>query len=68
MIATIGRSNVRVALELFDSVVASVYRFGLGVWGTQVRDVRKLDDIFTDFVKWLFRFPRTRDGGRIAIC
>jgi hypothetical protein len=57
MVATTGRHNVRVALELFDSIVASVYRFGLGVWGVNVSQVRKLDDLFADFVKWRFRFP-----------
>jgi hypothetical protein len=59
MVSTIGRHNVRVAIELFDSVVASVYRYGFGVWGPYVRDVRKMDDIFADFIRWLFRFPRT---------
>jgi hypothetical protein len=59
MLSTIGRSNTRVALELFDSVVASVYRYGLGVWGVTVAHIRRLDDLFADFIRWLFRFPRT---------
>jgi hypothetical protein len=59
MVSTIGRHNIKAALELFDSVVASVYRFGLGVWGVNVGHVRKLDDLFADFVRWLFRFPST---------
>lgn len=54
-----GSFRIRVALELFDSIVALVYRFGLGVWGVSVRHVRKLDDLFADLVRWLFRFPRT---------
>jgi hypothetical protein len=65
MVSTVGRHNVRVALELFDSVVASVYRFGLGVWGVSACQVRKIDGLFAEFITWLFRFPFTT--GRDAI-
>jgi exonuclease III len=65
MVSTVGRHNVKVALELFDSVVASVYRFGMGVWGVNVYQVRKIDGLFADFITWLFRFPHTT--GRDAI-
>jgi hypothetical protein len=36
MMGTIGRFNTRVGLEMFDSIVASVYRYGLGVWGSML--------------------------------
>ncbi len=39
--------------------MASVYRYELGVWGAEFRNVRKLDDLFVDLIRWLFRFPRT---------
>jgi hypothetical protein len=56
---TIGTKNVRLALSFFDSLVASVYRFGLGVWGVTVARVNTLDRLFADFIRWLFRFPRS---------
>ncbi len=56
---TIGTGNVRLALSFFDSIVASVYRFGLGVWGVSVAKVTTLDRIFAEFICWIFRFPRT---------
>jgi hypothetical protein len=59
MIGTVGRSRVKIGLELFESTVSSVYRFGLGVWGVLARKIGQLDDLFVDLVRWLFRLPRT---------
>jgi hypothetical protein len=56
---TIGTGNMLLALSFFESIVASVYRFGLGVWGVSVAKVLTLDRLFTDYICWLFRFPRT---------
>ncbi len=66
MVSTVGRHRVKVALELFDSVVASVYRYGFGVWGIAVRQVNKLDDLFVEFVPWLFRLP-SRTGRNVIL-
>jgi hypothetical protein len=54
---TIGTSNLKLALSFFESIVASVYRFGLGVWGVTVAKIHTLDRLFTDYICWLFRFP-----------
>ncbi len=56
---TVGTGNVRLALSFFDSIVASIYRFGLGVWGISVAKVSNLDRIFAEYICWLFRLPRT---------
>jgi hypothetical protein len=56
---TIGTSNVRLALSFYDSIVASIYRFGLGVWGVSVAKVITLDRLFAEFICWIFRFPKT---------
>ncbi len=56
---TIGTGNVRLALSFFDSIVASVYRFGFGVWGVSVAKVATLDRLFAEYICWLFRFPKT---------
>ncbi len=56
---TVGTGNVKLALSFFESLVASVYRFGLGVWGPTVAKVSTLDKLFTDYIRWIFRFPRT---------
>jgi hypothetical protein len=56
---TIGTGNVKLALSFFDSIVASIYRFGLGVWGVSVAKVNTLDRIFAEYICWIFRFPRT---------
>ncbi len=66
MVSTVGRHRTKVALELFDSVVASVYRYGFGVWGVTVRQVGKLDDLFVEFVRWLFRLP-SRTGRNVIL-
>ncbi len=57
MASTVGRHRTKVVLELFDAVVASVYRYGLGVWGVTARQVNQLDNLFVEFVLWLFRLP-----------
>jgi hypothetical protein len=57
MARTVGFSNVRHLVNLFDATVSSVYRYGLGVWGVSCAQVSKLDDNFVEFVRWLFRLP-----------
>jgi hypothetical protein len=59
MCRTVGLHNLKYLINLFDSVVTSVFRFGLGVWGVQCAQVSKLDDLFVEFVRWVFRLPRT---------
>ncbi len=66
MVRTVGRHRVKTALELFDSVVALVYRYGFGVWGVTVRHVLKLDNLFVEFIRWLFRLP-VRTGRAVIL-
>ncbi len=56
---TIGTGSITLALSFFDSIVASVYRFGLGIWGVSVAKIAAIDRLFVDYICWLFRFPRT---------
>jgi hypothetical protein len=46
-------------VNLFDAVVTSVFRYGLGVWGVTCAQVGKLDDLFVEFIRWVFRLPTT---------
>jgi hypothetical protein len=54
---TVGRQNTKYSINLFDSVVASIYRYGLGAWGPTAGKLKVLDDIFVGFVRWLFSLP-----------
>jgi exonuclease III len=65
MARTVGFTNVRHLVNLFDATVSSIYRYGLGVWGVTCAQVSKLDDLFVEFIRWLYRLPlRT---GKLAI-
>jgi hypothetical protein len=59
IMSTVGKGNVRLALGFFESLVSSVYRFGLGVCGVTVAKISTLDTIFVDYIRWIFRLPRT---------
>lgn len=57
--STVGYSNLSILTNYFDSTVASVYRFGLGVWGVSAAKVGTIDEIFADYIGYIFRFPRS---------
>ncbi len=59
MMRTVDTGSVRLALAYFDSIVASIYRFGLGVWVVSVAKIASLDRLLAEFICWLFRFPKT---------
>jgi hypothetical protein len=59
VINTIGKGNIRQAVNLFDSLVASLYRFALGAWGPTAGKLQAFDDVFVKFILWNFHFPRT---------
>jgi hypothetical protein len=59
VINTIGKGNIRQAVNLFDSLVASLYRFALGAWGPTAGKLQAFDDVFVKFILWIFHFPRT---------
>jgi hypothetical protein len=45
--------------------VASIYRYGLGVWGVSCAQVKKLDNLFVEFIRWMYRLPTTT--GKLSI-
>ncbi len=57
--ATVGRGNVKMLINLFDSIVGSVCRYGLGAWGFQAGVMTAFDTLFTSYITWLFRLPPT---------
>jgi hypothetical protein len=59
MVNTIGRCDVKNLIDLFNSIVSSIYRFGLGAWGPTAGKLTVLDDLFTNFIRWLFSLPKT---------
>jgi hypothetical protein len=54
---TVGYSNLSILVNYFDSTVASVYRFGLGVWGISVAKLAVIDQIFAEYIRFIFKFP-----------
>jgi hypothetical protein len=55
--STVGYSNLSVLTNYFDATVASVYRFGLGVWGVSAAKLDSIDNIFAEYIRFIFRFP-----------
>jgi hypothetical protein len=55
--STVGYASLGLLVNYFDATVASVYRFGLGVWGTSAAKISSIDEIFADFIRTIFRFP-----------
>jgi hypothetical protein len=68
MVNTIGRHNTKHIIDIFDSLVASIYRFGLGAWGPTAGKLTVLDDLFTNFICWLFSLPRTTCKVNLLTC
>jgi hypothetical protein len=65
MCRTVGLHDLKYLINLFDSIVTSIFRFGLRVWGVQCAQVSKLDDLLVEFVCWVFRLPSTTGKNRI---
>jgi hypothetical protein len=53
---------------MFDVLVASVYRYGLGAWGPVGGSLKAFDELFVGFVRWLFRFPKSTSKLNILSC
>ncbi len=68
IVNTIGRRDTKHLIDLFDSLVASIYRYGLGAWGPTAGKLTVLDDLFTNFVCWLFTLPKTTCKVNILSC
>ncbi len=68
IVNTIGHRDSKHLIDLFDSLVASIYRFGLGAWGPTAGKLTVLDDTFTDFIRWLFMLPKNTCKNNILSC
>jgi hypothetical protein len=68
ILGTIGKGNAKNALNLFYVLVFSVYRYGLGAWGPVAGSLSVLDDLFIDFIRWLYGMPKTTSKLNILSC
>jgi hypothetical protein len=76
IISTVGTGNAKYAVNMFDVMVSSVYRYGFGVWGPVGGNLNALDELFVGFIRWLFRLPKSTSklnilgcfGRRCALC
>jgi hypothetical protein len=55
-------------LNLFDSIVSSVFRYAFGVWGPVAGKLNKFDQLFTQYITWIFRLPRSSCQTAILAC
>jgi hypothetical protein len=53
---------------MFDVLVASIFRYGLGAWGPVGGNLSAFDELFVGFVRWLFLFPKTTSKLNILSC
>jgi hypothetical protein len=65
---TIGRRDVKCLINLFDSIVASVYRYAFGAWGPVAGKLDSLDCLFVQFITWVFNLPRNSCKNAILAC
>jgi hypothetical protein len=54
---SIGLQRVEQIVQVFDMFVSSVYRYSLGAWGPTAGDLKRIDNIFADFVRRQFKLP-----------
>jgi hypothetical protein len=68
IVNTIGRRDVKHLINLFDSIVASVYRYAFGAWGPVAGKLDSLDGLFVQFITWVFCLPRNSCKTAILAC
>ncbi len=68
IVHTIGKNDTKHLLNLFDSIVSSVYRYAFGAWGPVAGKLDKLDGLFVQYVTWLFTLPRNSCRTAILAC
>ncbi len=54
---TIGIKRLEQIVQIYDMFVSSVFRYSLGAWGPTAGQLRKIDDIFIDFIRRMYRLP-----------
>jgi hypothetical protein len=55
--SSLGFVRPRPLIQVFDTFVSAIYRYSLGTWGVLVGDLSKIDNLFCDFIKQLYRLP-----------
>jgi hypothetical protein len=68
IVSTVGTGNAKYAVNMFDVLVSSVYRYGFGAWGPVGGNLNCFDELFVGFVRWLFRFPKSTSKSNILGC
>ncbi len=56
--SSLGLNRARPMTQIFDMFVSSIYRYSLGVWGLS-GDLRRVDNLFCDFIKRQYRLPQS---------
>ncbi len=56
--SSLGLNRARPMIQIFDMFVSAIYRYSLGVWGLS-GDLRRVDNLFCDFVKRQYRLPQS---------
>jgi hypothetical protein len=54
---TLGIQKVEQMVQVFDMFVSSVARYSLGAWGPTAGNLRRIDDVFVDFIKRQYHLP-----------
>ncbi len=57
ILGTVARENIKHSVNMFDVLVAPVYRDGFGAWGPVGGQLKAFDELFVRFICWLFRLP-----------
>lgn len=68
IVHTIGKHDTKHLVNLFDSIVSSLYRYAFGAWGPVAGKLDKLDSLFVQYVTWLFSLPRNSCRTAILAC
>jgi hypothetical protein len=68
ILSTVGKGNAKHAVNMFDVLVASIYRYGFGAWGPVGGNLSAFDELFVGFIRWLFLFPKTTSKFNILSC
>jgi hypothetical protein len=58
IISTVGRRNAKFAVNMFDVLVGSVYRYRFGAWAPVGGNLKSFDKLFVGFIRWLFNFQK----------
>ncbi len=52
-------NRAKAICQVFDTFVSSIYRYSLGVWGITAGDLRRIDNLFCDFIRKQYQLPQS---------